>query len=230
MFSCYHFLSFNYFNYKRALLIATTIWLHCSKLMWKELRLPDLAPLPLKQNGTISVNQKVRLLNKVKANRETCKVWKMCVHYTRSICRADEVRQHKKKNKYIHIQKWNDKCISQQRIFRRLLQWWWTTRWDIIKIGQRGIVLYGQAIFSDITLWWQKNRTTQSGHVRLRARVAMEEDLLSAWVSQSIGQSRSVDENCYLCNSWIATFATRDLQKQCRKSYIYHSIKVLVLY
>ena len=58
--------------------------------------------------------------------------------------------------------------------------------------------------FSVITLWWQKNRKTQSGHVRLHARVAMEEGLLSVWVSQSIGQSQSVDENCYLLNSGFA--------------------------
>ena len=96
--------------------------------MWEELRLPNSAPLPLKQNGTINVNQNMRLPNKVKANRETCKVWKMCMHHTRSIlCWANEVGQHQKKSKYICIQKWNDKCISQQRIFRRLLQWWWTT-------------------------------------------------------------------------------------------------------
>ena len=39
---------------------------------------------------------------------------------------------------------------------------------------------------------------------RLYARVAIEEGLLSVWVSQSIGQSWSVDEYCYLLNSGFA--------------------------
>ena len=38
------------------------------------------------------------------------------------------------------------RCISQT-IFRRLIQWWWTTRQDIIRIGHRGIVLRGQIAF-----------------------------------------------------------------------------------
>ena len=37
-------------------------------------------------------------------------------------------------------------------------------------------------------------RKTWSGHAWVRARVAMEEGLLIVWVSQSIGQSRSVVE------------------------------------
>ena len=34
----------------------------------------------------------MRLPNKVKANRETCKVWKMCMHHTRSIIYAEPTR------------------------------------------------------------------------------------------------------------------------------------------
>ena len=41
--------------------------------MWKELRPPDPALWSLKWNGTIHVNQRVRLPNEVKANRETYK-------------------------------------------------------------------------------------------------------------------------------------------------------------
>ena len=37
-------------------------------------------------------------------------------------------------------------------------------------------------------------KTEKSGHTRLHARVAMEESLLSVLVSQSIDQSRSVNE------------------------------------
>ena len=45
-----------------------------------------------------------------------------------------------------------------------------------------------------IILWWQKNGKTQSGHARLRARVAMEEGLLNvcelarAYWSIAVGQ------------------------------------------
>ena len=49
-------------------------------------------------------------------------------------------------------------------------------------------------------LWWQKNGKTRSIHARLCARVAMEEGLLSVWVSQTIGQSQLVDEYCCLLN------------------------------
>ena len=50
-------------------------------------------------------------------------------------------------------------------------------------------------------LWWQKNGKTWSGRARLCARVAMEEGLLSAWVTQNIGQSQLINEYCYLLNS-----------------------------
>ena len=59
-------------------------------------------------------------------------------------------------------------------------------------------------LFSRYHLWWQKNGKTRSGHVRLHARVAMEEGLLSVCVSQSMSQSRSVNEYCYLLNSGFA--------------------------
>ena len=59
-------------------------------------------------------------------------------------------------------------------------------------------------LFSRYHLWWQKNGRTRSGHARVRARVAMEEGLLSVCVSQSMSQSRSVDEYCYLLNSGFA--------------------------
>ena len=51
----------------------------------------------------------------------------------------------------------------------------------------------------------RKNTKTQSGHMRLCARVAMEEGLLSVMVSQSIGESQSVDEYCYLLNLGFAS-------------------------
>ena len=52
------------------------------------------------------------------------------------------------------------------------------TRYDTIRIGQRGIVLCGQIAFPllfVVAVKWK----TQSGHARLLARVAMEEVLLS---------------------------------------------------
>ena len=55
-------------------------------------------------------------------------------------------------------------------------------------------------------------RKTQLGHARLHARVTTEEGLLIVWVSQSIGQSQSVDEYYYLLNS--------GLQEQGSKSYV----------
>ena len=51
--------------------------------------------------------------------------------------------------------------------------------------------------FFGYSLWWQKNRKKRSGHVRLRAKVAMEEGLLTVWICQRIGQSWSVNEYCY---------------------------------
>ena len=73
-------------------------------------------------------------------------------------------------------------------------------------------------------LWWQKNRKTRSGHARLRARVTIEEGLLSVWVSQSIGQSWSANEYCY-------TFSILDLWEQGHKSYVasYRPNKELVI-
>ena len=53
-----------------------------------------------------------------------------------------------------------------------------TTRYDIIRIGQRGIVLCGQIAFPLLFVVAEK-RKTQSGHVRLLARLAMEQGLLS---------------------------------------------------
>ena len=41
--------------------------------MWKESRLPDPVSWSLKWNGIIHTDQRVRLPNDVKANRETCK-------------------------------------------------------------------------------------------------------------------------------------------------------------
>ena len=40
--------------------------------------------------------------------------------------------------------------------------------------------------------------------MRAYVRVAMKEGLLSVRVSQSIGQSHSIDENCYLLNLGFA--------------------------
>ena len=53
----------------------------------------------------------------------------------------------------------------------------------------------------------------QSGHARLRARVAMEEGLLSVCelTRTLVNRGRSMN---------IATFSTWDLQEQCCKSYV----------
>ena len=58
-----------------------------------------------------------------------------------------------------------------------------------------------------------ENGKTRSGHARLHARVAMEEGLLSVCelTRALVNRGRSMD---------IATFLTRDLQEQCRKSYV----------
>ena len=62
-------------------------------------------------------------------------------------------------------------------------------------------------------LWWQKNGKTRSGHARLHARIAMEEDLLSVCelTKALVNHGQSMN---------IATFSTRDLQEQCHKSYV----------
>ena len=51
------------------------------------------------------------------------------------------------------------------------------------------------------------------GHAGLRARVAVEEGFIRAWVSQSIGQNHGPSMN-------IATFSTPDLREQGRKYYV----------
>ena len=90
-------------------------------------------------------------------------------------------------------------------LFRWYVRIFQATRWDIIRIGQRGIVLCGQTAFSVIIICGGRKTEKQSLDMpRLHTRVAMEEGLLSVWVSQSIGQSWSVDENCYLLNSGFA--------------------------
>ena len=62
-------------------------------------------------------------------------------------------------------------------------------------------------------LWWQNNGKTRAGHVRLHARVAIEEALLTVCelTRALVNHGRSMN---------IATFSTRDLQEQCRKSYV----------
>ena len=102
----------------------------------------------------------------------------------------------------------SDKCISQQRIFtvRRLVQWWWTTRWDIAtKNWPARDSLVWPDHFSVINIYGgrktEKHGLDMRGYVQ---GVAMEEGLLSVWVSQSIGQSWSVNKNCYLLNSGFA--------------------------
>ena len=46
--------------------------------------------------------------------------------------------------------------------------------------------------YVSVILWWQKNGNTRSGHARLRARVAMEEGLLTVY------QLRLVDKYFYI--------------------------------
>ena len=74
--------------------------------------------------------------------------------------------------------------------------------WTATRPARYSLVL--PDLFSRYHLWWQKNRKTWSGHARLRARVAMKEGLLNVCVSQSMSQSWSVDEYCYLLNSGFA--------------------------
>ena len=84
MFSCYHFLSCNYFDKKCALLIATANSSHCLNISdLKRVKITaDQASWLLTQNSSIHVNQRIRLPNEIKANRETCKVWKnACTSY-----------------------------------------------------------------------------------------------------------------------------------------------------
>ena len=166
--------------------------------MWKELKLLDPASskmvpsMLIKESGC---QMSSRLTEKV------AKCGKTRVYHTSSM----PGNTTRKAN--IRIQKWNDKCISQQIIFRRLVQWWLTTRWDIIKIGRQGryrLVWY---------LWLQKNGKTRSGHARLHARVAMKEDLLRVCELTRVVVNRSRSMN-------IASFSTRNLQEQCRKSYV----------
>ena len=91
------------------------------------------------------------------------------------------------------VWKWNDKCISQQRIFRELIQWRWTTRWDIIRIGQRSIVLRGHTTFLLLFVVEEKRKNTV-WTCEATCKGSYGESSLSVWVSQSIDQSRSVDD------------------------------------
>ena len=172
--------------------------------MWKELRLPDLASWSVQWNSTtLYVNQRARMPNKVKANRETglSKCRKARVHHTQYMATPEEkqIDTHSKMEWQMYLvsgnlPRVNPVVMNYIIILRNIGQ----------RRGQQGIVLRGQTAFSVIILWWQKNGKTWSGHARLRTRVAMEEGLLSVWVSQSIGQSPSVDGYCYLLNSGFA--------------------------
>ena len=88
-------------------------------------------------------------------------------------------------------------------------------------------VMYSHALpnrFSHYYLWWLKNGKTWSGHARLHARVAMEEGLPQCVVSQSIGQSRSLDDYCYLLDSGFVRIGSQVL---C--SYSYQANEELVI-
>ena len=145
--------------------------------MWKELRLPDPVSWSLKQNGIIYVNQRVRLPTKTRSRltEKLAKCGKTRVHHTSYM----PGNTRKKPNIYTRPENGMTKCISQQRIFWRLVQRWWTTRWDIIRIGQQGMVFcgprFGQTIFPLLIFMVAEKQKTRSGHARLCARVAMEE-------------------------------------------------------
>ena len=101
-----------------------------------------------------------------------------------------------------------------------LIQWWWTTRSDIVRIdqrrGQRGIVLHNQASFPFIcgSRKMEKHGLVMRGSVQgWPSRKACS---VCQWVSERIGQSRAVNDYCYLLNSG---FARTRLQIFCSYSY-----------
>ena len=78
--------------------------------------------------------------------------------------------------------KLNDQCISQRtfRVNPVVINYKIQHNKNRLAMSKQGIVLCGQTAFSIIICGGRK---TQSGHVRLRARVAMEEGLLIVHVN-----------------------------------------------
>ena len=147
--------------------------------MWKELRLPDLALWSLKWNGTIHVNQRARMPNKVKANRVTCKSAEKRVF---TILYGNTRR---KANRYAFengmtnvFLTWKDipgvNTVLMNYKIRHNKKYRPTMR------PARYSVAWPDRFFC-YYLWWQKNGKTWTEH----ARVAMEEGLLITLVNHS---------------------------------------------
>ena len=122
---------------------------------------------------SMHVNQRVRLPNEVNANRKTCKVWKTHVHHT-SYMSGNTTR---KAN--IHASK-NGIIGQMYFLVANLLEvspvvMNYKMRHNKNRPARYSLVWY---------LWWQmKWKNTFGTCVRLHARVAMEEGLLSVCVS-----------------------------------------------
>ena len=130
----------------------------------------------------------------------------------------------------IRIWKWNDKYISQRILagVNAVLMNYKTDK-TYIRIGQwrgqRGIVLCGQlqTAFPSLFVVVENGKHGLNMWGYIRAKVVMEEGLLSVWVSQSIvNQGRSMN---------TATFSTRDLREEGCKFYAasYRANKELVI-
>ena len=136
----------------------------------------------------LHVNQRARLPNEVKANRETCKKENAFAPYYMATPEEKQIDTHLKMEWQMYFSK-NILGVNPVVINYKIRH---NNNRSVTRPARNSLEWPDH--FFRYYLWWQKNGKTRSGYERLHARVAMEEGLLSVWVSQSIGQLRSVDE------------------------------------
>ena len=123
--------------------------------------------------ATIHDNQRARLPNKVKVNRETCK------SAEKRVCTIQYGTTKRKANKYISEN-------GMTNVFLKEYSRGYKIRHNKNQPAMR-LARYSLArpVHFFRYLWWQKNGKTWSRHARLHVRVAMEEGLLSVWICKN---------------------------------------------
>ena len=148
--------------------------------MWKELGLPELASWSLKWNSTIHVNQRARLLNEVKTNRETCKnaEKRACtiLYGNTKRKRIDMYFKNRMTNVFLREFSGVNPVVINYKIRHN-------KNWPAMRPARSSLVWPDRFLLLVVA----EKQKTRFGHTRLHARVTIEEGLLSVWVSQSIG-------------------------------------------
>ena len=157
--------------------------------------------------ATIHVNQRIRLPNKVKANRNLQSVAK-CVCTILAICWATP------EEKQIYTcPKWNDKCISQQRIFQKVSPVVMNYKMRHNKNQPARDSLVWPDHFFIINICGGRKTEKQSLDMRgyMQGQPWRKACLMCELARALVNSSRSMK---------IATFSTWDLQEQWCKCYV----------